>query len=61
MRYIKHSFYGSRQMSLHLKNEGSFASRHKIRRLMRIMVIRAIYQKPNTSKKIVSTKYIHIY
>ena len=38
-------------MSLHLKKEGSFASRHKIRRLMRIMGIRAIYQKPNTSKK----------
>ena len=38
-------------MSLHLKKEGSFASRDKIRRLMRIMGIRAIYQKPNTSKK----------
>jgi putative transposase len=38
-------------MSLHLKKEGSFASRHKIRRLMRIMGIRAIYQKPSTSKK----------
>lgn len=42
--YLKHPFYGSRQMSLHLKNNGSFASRHKIRRLMRIMGIRAIYQ-----------------
>lgn len=49
--YLKHQFYGSRQMSLHLKREGSFASRHKVRRLMRIMGTSAIYQKPNTSKK----------
>ena len=49
--YLKHPFYGSRQMSLHLKREGGSASRHKIRRLMRIIGISAIYQKPNTSKK----------
>lgn len=49
--YLKYPFYGSRQMSLHLKKEGKSASRHKIRRLMRIMGISAIYQKPNTSKK----------
>jgi len=49
--YLKHAFYGSRQMSLHLKREGESVSRHKIRRLMKIMGISAIYQKPNTSKK----------
>jgi len=49
--YLKYPFYGSRQMSLHLKKEGKSASRHKIRRLMRVMGISAIYQKPNTSKK----------
>ena len=49
--YTKQPFYGSRQMSLHLKREGESASRHKIRRLMRIMGISAIYQKPNASKK----------
>ena len=49
--YLKYLFYGSRQMSLHLKREGESASRHKIRRLMKIMGISAIYQKPNTSKK----------
>ena len=38
-------------MSLHLKREGVFTSRYKIRRLMRIMGIRAIYQKPNICKK----------
>jgi hypothetical protein len=48
-------------MSLHLKREGESTFRHKIRRMMRIMGIRVIYQKPNTSKKIISTKYIHIY
>ena len=41
--YLKHQFYGSRQMSLHLKKEGKSASRHKIRRLIRIMGISTIY------------------
>ena len=49
--YLLHPFYGSRQMSTHLRREGYLASRHKIRRLMKVMGISAIYQKPNTSKK----------
>ena len=43
--YLKHSFYGSRQMSSYLKREGDLASRRKVRRLMRVMKISAIYQK----------------
>ncbi len=49
--YLKHPFYGSRQMSEHLKRDGYFASRHKVKRLMKLMGICAVYQKPNTSKK----------
>jgi len=43
-------FYGSRQMTRHLKRQGYCVSRKRIRRLMRKMEISAIYQKPNTSK-----------
>ena len=54
--YLSHPFYGSRQMSAHLRREGYLASRHKIRRLMKVMGISAIYQKPNTSKKNIAHK-----
>lgn len=54
--YLSHPFYGSRQMSTHLIREGYLASRHKIRRLMKVMGISAIYQKPNTSKKNIAHK-----
>jgi len=54
--YLKYPFYGSRQMSLHLKGEGYSASRHKVRRLMKLMGICAVYQKPNTSKKNIQHK-----
>ena len=40
-------FYGVRQMTLHLRNEGHGVNLKHIRRLMRLM---PIYQKPNTSK-----------
>lgn len=43
-------FYGSRQMTRHLKRQGYCVSRKRIRRLMQKMGISAIYQKPNTSK-----------
>ena len=49
--YLSNPFYGSRQIDAHLSIEGYLASRHKIRRLMKMMDIYAIYQKPNTSKK----------
>jgi putative transposase len=54
--YLLHPFYGSRQMSSHLRRGGYIASRHKIRRLMKAMGISAIYQKPNTSKKNIAYK-----
>ena len=42
-------FYGSRQMARHLRREGYCVGRHRVRRLMRLMGIEAIYQKPRTS------------
>ena len=47
--YLEHPFYGSRQMSRHLRREGWEAGRHRVRRLMRRMGLEAIYRKPRTS------------
>ena len=47
--YLKHPFYGSRQMARHLGREGLKAGRHRVRRLMRLMGLEAIYRKPRTS------------
>ena len=43
-------FYGVRQMTWHLQNEGRAVNAKRIRRLMRLMRLMPIYQTPNTSK-----------
>ena len=48
--YMKWPFYGSRRMVAQLRGEGDAINRKRVRRLMRLMGIEAIYQKPNTSK-----------
>lgn len=47
--FLECPYYGSRQMMRHLQRLGHRVSRNRIRRLMRKMGLRAIYQKPNTS------------
>jgi putative transposase len=47
--FLKYPFYGSRQMAHHLRREGILAGRHRVRRLMRLMGLEAIYQAPRTS------------
>jgi putative transposase len=42
-------FYGSRQMGRHLRRQGYCVGRQRVRRLMRLIGIEAIYQKPRTS------------
>jgi putative transposase len=49
--YTKWPFYGSRRMVAELRGEGHDVNRKRVRRLMRLMGIEAIYQKPNTSRK----------
>ena len=49
--YTKWPFYGARRMVAELRGEGHEVNRKRIRRLMRLMGIEAIYQKPNTSCK----------
>ncbi len=47
--FLKYPFYGSRQMARRLRREGVRAGRHRVRRLMRLMGLAAIYQAPRTS------------
>src|SRR5437899_8718742 len=43
-------YYGSRRMAAWLATQGHIVNRKRIRRLMRLMGLVAIYQRPNTSK-----------
>jgi hypothetical protein len=48
--YTKWPFYGARRMVAALRQDGVMVNRKRVRRLMRVMGLEAIYQKPNTSK-----------
>ncbi len=47
--YTKHPFYGSRKIAVILSQNGKKINRKRIQRLMRVMGLQAIHQKPNTS------------
>ena len=47
--FLKYPFYGSRQMVRQLRRDGVRTGRHRVRRLMRLMGLEAIYQAPRTS------------
>ena len=49
--FTEYPFFGSRQIAAYLPRKGYHAGRHRIRRLMKIMGLEAIYKRPNTSKK----------
>jgi len=49
-QFLETPFFGVRQMIWHLRNEGHLVNEKRIRRLMRLMGLMPIYQKPNTSK-----------
>ena len=49
--FTKYPFFGSRQIAAYLPQFGFSAGRHRVRRLMNIMGLQAIYKGPNTSKK----------
>ena len=49
--YLAFPFYGSRRMVAVLRRDGWAVNRKRVRRLMRVMGLEAIYQKPNTSRK----------
>ena len=47
--FLKYPFYGFREMVRQLCCEGIYVVRHRVRRLLRLMVLQAIYQAPRTS------------
>jgi putative transposase len=47
--YLCWPFYGARRMVAVLRRQGCVVNRKRVRRLMRLMGLEAIYQKPNTS------------
>lgn len=49
-QYLKTPFYGSRNFTSWLKQEGYEVNRKRVQRLMRLMGIEAIYPKPQTSE-----------
>jgi putative transposase len=48
-QFLETPWYGSRQMARHLRRQGYCVGRKRVRRLMRLMGLCAIYQKPRTS------------
>ncbi len=48
--FTAHPFFGSRQIAAYLAGERIKAGRHRVRRLMRLMGLEAVYKRPNTSK-----------
>ena len=49
-QYLATPWYGSRQMARYLRRQGYKVGRTRIRRLMLLMGLNAIYRKPNTSR-----------
>ena len=48
--YTRHPFYGSRKMTAWLRSKGHLVNRKRVQRLLRLMGLEAIYQKPRTSQ-----------
>jgi putative transposase len=49
-QYLVRPYYGSRRMAAWLATQGHRVNRKRVERLMRLMGLVAIYQRPNTSK-----------
>src|SRR5947207_3556339 len=49
-QYLARPYYGSRRMAAWLATQGRRVNRKRVRRLMRLLGLVAIYQRPNTSK-----------
>src|SRR5246500_6044980 len=59
--YLARPYYGSRRMAAWLATRGHRVNRKRIQRLMRLMGLVAIYQRPNTSKPAPESKvYPHL-
>jgi len=48
-QYLATPFYGARKIAVWLKHKGQVVNRKRVRRLMRMMGLKAIYRRPRTS------------
>jgi hypothetical protein len=55
-QYLTRPYYGSRRMAAWLATQGQPVNRKRVQRLMRLMGLVAVYQRPNTSKPAVAHK-----
>src|SRR5437868_1929296 len=55
-QYLARPYYGSRRMAAWLATQGHVVNRKRVRRLMRLLGLVAIYPRPNTSKPAVAKK-----
>src|SRR5436190_5819891 len=55
-QYLGRPYYGSRRMAAWLATQGHPVNRKRVQRLMRLIGLVAIYQRPNTSKPAVAHK-----
>ena len=49
-QYLARPYYGARRMAAWLVTQGHVVNRKRVQRLMRLLGLVAIYQRPNTSK-----------
>jgi putative transposase len=49
-QYLARPYYGSRRMAAWLATQGHIVNRKRVQRLMRVLALVAIYQRPSTSK-----------
>ena len=49
-QYLRTPFYGSRRMAAWLQTQGYMVNRKRAQRLMRLMGLETIYQRPHTSR-----------
>ena len=49
-QYLVTPFYGTRKVAAWLKSRGYIVNRKRVRRLMRLMGLKAIYRRPRTSR-----------
>jgi putative transposase len=54
--YLVRPYYGSRRMAAWLATQGHRVNRKRVQRLMRLLGLAAIYQRPNTSKPVAAHK-----
>ena len=49
-QFLETPFYGSRQMPRWLRRQGDTVSRKRVRRLLRLLGLHAVFQRPRTSQ-----------